>query len=194
VCVRACVSLLQTLTYLRIVYAREWANFQERLISKADVRAALGDRATPAAVKEAAFLPGVGAGHENNLRHVPCNAYPMCATLHMLCSVLIMGTHKKSSPGVTCLLTCIATLYQIHQNQPTAVAMVSQAPACSHNSMLWSAPACGSNCGGFGCVCACVCCVCAHVLLQVSPCTSGAMSSWHGPACEDSCCSAQCTA
>jgi hypothetical protein len=59
----------QTLNYLRIVYAREWANFQERLISRADVRAALEqhnsssvDKPTAADIREAAFLPGGGSG------------------------------------------------------------------------------------------------------------------------------------
>lgn len=54
----------QTLNYLRIVYAREWANFQERLVSRADVRGALEqhsssmDAPTAADIREAAFLPG----------------------------------------------------------------------------------------------------------------------------------------
>lgn len=58
---RVC-CVVQTLNYLRIVYAREWRNFQERLLSRADVRAALGPAATPAHVKEAAFLPGAVVG------------------------------------------------------------------------------------------------------------------------------------
>lgn len=59
----------QTLNYLRIVYAREWANFQERLVSRADVRTALEqhsssskDKPTAADIREAAFLPGRHTG------------------------------------------------------------------------------------------------------------------------------------
>jgi hypothetical protein len=54
----------QTLTYLRIVYAREWRNFQERLFSQADVKRALEQATrlgspTAADIREASFLPGM---------------------------------------------------------------------------------------------------------------------------------------
>jgi hypothetical protein len=57
---------MQTLNYLRIVYSREWANFQERLISQDDVRQALErhstlGKPTAANITEAAFLPRTSA-------------------------------------------------------------------------------------------------------------------------------------
>jgi len=53
----------ETLNYLRIVYAKDWRNFQQRLFGMPGVKAALQqqhkvDTPSPSNIKEAAFLPG----------------------------------------------------------------------------------------------------------------------------------------
>lgn len=59
---------VQTLKYVREVYARDWAHFRERLLADPAVRAALEGRpgaggrpAAAADIEDTAFLPGAGS-------------------------------------------------------------------------------------------------------------------------------------
>lgn len=162
VSVCACVCrVLQTLNYLRIVYAREWRNFQERLLSRADVRAALGPAATAAHVKEAAFLPGAGVGL------VPVIAIAVAAVDTPSGGARVVRTH------VQCM-----NLPQRGRGDP--VHRSHRAPPQTSGVPWLTHPLCWPYLPS--------------VLLQTSPCTSGATSSWAGPACAANSCSAPCMA